>query len=202
MSRPPPKIASSGSGIRGIGDQADFFTLSGEPCPGLCTLTSVNAAQGWDIREGYGLSWATLVPKGEELSKLEFEVEIWTKADSVAFDAYAAKYLSRPAPAQPGTMKPKSFGFTHDQASAPPYSVSSVVVLDVTYLGQREAGKVAHKITLLEWRPPLPAPARPDQSTPPTDTGMPAATDALGQEQNAATEDLKAAEAQNAGLTF
>lgn len=195
----PPKIASSGAGIRGLGPQADTFSLSGENCPGRCTLTGVNAAQGWEIRAGYGLSWATLVPKGEELSKVEFDVDIWTADDSALFDAFAAKYLARPAPAQPGTTAPKSFGFLHDQASAPPYEVTSVVVLDVTYLGQRETGMVGHHVSLLEWRQPLPAPKRPDQSTPATDTGMPAAKDALDQEQNAATADLKAAEAENAG---
>ncbi len=191
------KIATSGSGIRGIGPQADYFMLSGEQSPGLATLTSCNAAQDWDIRRGYGLSWATLVPAGEQLSKVEFDVDIWTSSDSRAWDAFSAKYLSRPAPAQPGTTKPKSFGFSHDQASAPPYNVSAVVVLDVTYLGQREAGKVSHRVSFLEWRLPLPAPLRPDQSTPPADTGMPAATDALGAEQNAATSDQAAAIAEN-----
>ena len=202
MSQSPPKVASTAALIRGLGPQADTFTLSGDECPGLCTLTACNAAQDWDIRKGYGLSWATLVPSGEQLSKVEFEVKLWTSNDSALFDAFAAKYLARPVPAQPGTTQPKSFGFNHDQASAPPYNVSSVVVLDVTYLGQVEDGMVAHRISLLEWKQPLPAPARPSQTTPSTDTGMPAATDAIGSETNAAVEDHKALEAQNAGLSF
>lgn len=196
----PVKSARSAKGIRGLGPQADYFKLSGDKSPGKATLVSVDAAQGWDIREAYGTSWATVVPKGEQLSKVDFEVELWTAQDSGLWDAFAAKYLSRPAPAQPGTTAPKSFGFSHDQASAPPYNVNAVVVQAVTYLGQREAGVVAHRVSLLEWKKPLPAPARPPQSTPPTDTGMPAATDALGQEQNSATSDLNDATSQLAAL--
>lgn len=175
-------VAPNASGIRGIGPQADFFTLSGDASPGLATLTAVNAKQGWEIREAFALSWATIIPKGELLSVIEFEIELWTAIHSQAWDVFAAKYLARPAPAQPGTKLPKSFGFNHDQASAPPYNVSSVVILEVSYLGQRDGGKVAHKVTMLEWKQPLPAPPRPDQSTPPVEGGLPSAADKLDQE--------------------
>jgi hypothetical protein len=198
----PLRSAVSAAGIRGIGPQADFFTLSGEQSPGLATLESVNAAQGWDIRKGMGLDFATVVPAGEELSKIVFKIDLWTTQDSQDFDAYAAKYLSRAAPAPPGLATPKALGFTHDQASAPPYNVSAVVILDVAYLGQTEAGMVSHRVSFLEWRPPKPAGKRMDQSTPPTDTGMPAATDVIGQQQNAATNELNAQEAINAGIQW
>ena len=196
---PQPGV-SNASGIRGIGPQADFFTLSGEQSPGLATLTGCNAAQAWDIRRGYGLMWATIVPSGEELSKLVFKVDLWTAGHSKAWDQFAAKYLSRPAPATPGTTSAKSYGFTHDQASAPPYNVGAVVVLDVVYLGQTEAGMVSHEVHLLEWRPPKPTGPRPDQQTPAVEAGLPTATDKLGQEQNDATTEVLQLESVNAGL--
>lgn len=191
-----PVLATSAKGIRGLGPQADFFTLSGDKSPGIAELISCTAVQDWDIRKGYGLSWATIVPAGEKLSKVVFRVKIWKDTQSGDWDTFAAKYLARPAPAQPGSTLPKSFGFAHDQASAPPYNVSAVVVEDVHYLGQIEPGMVAHEIQFLEWKQPLPAPPRPDQSTPPVEGGLPPAQDKLGQEQNDATQTLLSLEAQ------
>jgi hypothetical protein len=196
------KIAQSSAGIRGIGAQADYFQLSGVSSPGLATLKSVNAAQSWDVRKAYGTSWATAVPSGEELSKIVFEVRIWVASDSQAWDTFANTYLARPVQSAAGTnpAQVKSLSFAHDVASAPPYNVNAVVVSDVRYLGQVEPGVIAHEVELLEWKQPLPAPPAPNQATPASPQGPPAATDALGAEQNQITSQGDALENQLALL--
>lgn len=183
------KIAKSSAGIRGIGPQADYFTLSGSQSPGLAKLKAVNALQEWDIRKAYGTSWATAVPSGEALSKIAFEVRIWTSDDSQAWDQFASTYLARPIATAVGAtpQNTKSYSFAHDAASAPPYNVNAVVVAEVRYLGQVEPGIIAHEVELLEWKQPLPAPPTPSQATPASPNGPPAAEDALGAETNQIT---------------
>jgi hypothetical protein len=169
----------------------DVFYLNGAPCPGLCKLKACNAAQDWDVRKGYGLSWATIVPSGEQLSKVEFSVKIWEGDQWNAFLGFASLYLSRPAPAQPGTTAPKSFGFSHGVASGPPFNVDAVVVLDVNWVEQGDDDDFFMVgISLLEWRPPIPAPPRPDQATPAVESAIPTAQDKLDVQTLAAVSTL------------
>jgi hypothetical protein len=194
---PGPKIPKSSSGVRGVGPQADFFTLTGAQSPGFAKLLSCNAAQSWDLRKAFGTNWATLVPAGEELSKVSFEVWLWTADDSTAFDAYALAYLQRPVQTAAGTdpSQVKALSFTHDQASAPPYNVTAVVVADVVYMNNDD-GIVKHRVEFIEWKQPLPAPPAPNQATPASPNGPPAATDALGAETNQITSQADALEDQ------
>ncbi len=173
-----------------VGPEADYFTLSGDRSPGKCEIEDGDAEQGWEVRKGFALMWATIVPAGEELTTLVCRIDLWTGQHYQDWLAFAAKYLSRPAPAQPGTTQPKSYGFSHIIASAPPYNVTSVVVRKVTFLKQVRPGLFSAYVYLLEWKPPIPAPPRPDQSTPPVQGGLPSAEDALGAEQNEATQEL------------
>lgn len=168
-------FAPDGSGLP-CGPDADYFTLSGDRSPGLATIEDGDAEQGWDVRKGYALSWATIVPAGEELTTLVIRIDLWTASHYAAWLVFAAKYLARPAPAQPGTTQPKSYGFRHVVASAQPYNIVSVVVRKVTMLKQTEPGKFSALVYLLEWKRPLPAQARPEQSTPAAEQDIPTAT--------------------------
>jgi hypothetical protein len=185
-----PLIATSSAGLP-VGPQSDTFTLSGQACPAMCELMSCDAPQEWDVRKGYGLSWATVVPSGEGLSKPVFEARIWEgQQQDPAWVAFCSQFLSRPAPASQGTTTPKSFGFFHPIASRPPHNVTSVVVLDCKYKGESEDGLLTWEISLLEWAQPRPAPPKPGQSTSAVGSGPPAAEDALGAEQNQASAEL------------
>ena len=191
---PRPLIAISTDGLP-LGPAADTFTLSGTPCPGLCELTACDAPQEWDIRQGYGLSWATTVPKGEGLSKPVFTVKIWDGLQQdPAWVDFCSQFLSRPAPATPGTVQPKSFGFFHPVASRPPHNVTAVVVLDCKFQGHDGFGMLTWEISFLEWKQPLPAPPKPNQATPAAPNGPPAAEDGLGQATLNSLADLSAAE--------
>jgi|HubBroStandDraft_2_1064218.scaffolds.fasta_scaffold05596_2 hypothetical protein len=154
---------------------------------------SCDAPQEWDIRKGYGLSWATVVPSGEGLSKPVFEVRIWEgQQQDPAWVAFCSQFLSRPAPGASsatstgGAVTTKSFGFFHPIASRPPHNVTAVVVLDCKYKGESDDGLLTWQVELLEWRQPLPAPPKQTQATPSTPAGPPAAEDALGAELNQA----------------
>ena len=180
-------LAASASGIRGLGPQADTFYLGGSPCPLFSELVpgSLRIATEYDIRRGYGLNWATVVPAGVKLAVMKFHIHIWTAAHSETWDSWST-ILARPQP-QAGSVALKALGFFHDAASGPPYGVQSVLVTEVAFLGQIEPGHTAHEIELLEWKQPLPAGPKPTQTTPATSNGPPQASDALGVRQNAQT---------------
>ncbi len=172
-------VAASMLGLP-AGPSYDTFTLNSLSCPGLCKLKGVNAAQDWDIRKGYGLSWATVVPAGEQLSKVEFSVKIWEGDQWQAFLGFANLVLTRPVPTTNGSPHPKALGFSHPVASGPPFGVDAVVVADVNWREQGDDDDFFMlDISLLEWRPPQAAPARPDSSTPSVEAPIPTAQDKL-----------------------
>lgn len=178
MSARPFIFAPSQAGL----PSSDTFSLSGQNCPGKCELISCAATQAWDIREANGFNWATVAPKGEKLSEPTFLVEIWEgETQYTDWLAYALQFLSRPAPASPGTVASKAFGFTHDIASLPPYLITSVLVQGVDYRGRGDGGSYLHAVRLLEFKKPIPVLPRPDQSTTATAKTVPVARTALQQ---------------------
>ncbi len=193
-------VAPNASGLP-LGPQSEYFTLSGFQSPGQAILQSCDATQGWDIRKGYGLMWANIVPAGEELTVVVFRIKIWTDSQYQDWLTFGTEFLSRPAPAPAGTTKTKAFGFWHLLASAPPYNVTDVVVLKVTALKYEPSEDcLVAEVHLLEWKQPLPAPQRPDQGTPSVEGGLPTAQDKIDAETNSAVEDGKSLETQAAAL--
>jgi hypothetical protein len=184
---PALRIAPNAFGMRGIGPQADTFYLGGSPCPLFCELVpgSLRVATDYDIRKGYGLSWATVVPAGVSLAVMRFHIHVIGTADDTLWTNWSP-ILQRPQP-QAGQAQFKALGFFHDMCSGPAYGVQSVLVTELAYVGQIESGHNVHEVAFIEWKEPLPAPPRPSQATPATANGPPQAEDALGQEQNDAT---------------
>jgi hypothetical protein len=199
---PGPIIAASSQGLP-VGAQADTFTLNSVACPGLCTLTSCEANTAWDVREAYGFNFATIVPKGEKLTEPTFTVELWEgTVQYPAWLSFAQQYLSRvptaSSPATPGSdtssqpsVASRAFAFSHVIASAPPFSVTAVLVQSVSYKGRGDGGSFLFEVKLLEYKQPAAAaPVVTGQQAPAVGGGPPAATDALGAEQNDASDTL------------
>jgi hypothetical protein len=173
--------------MRGIGTQADTFFLGGSACPLFCELVpgSLRVATEYDIRKGYGLSWATVVPAGVQLAVMRFHIHVIGAADDTLWTNWCP-ILGRPQP-QAGSTIFKALGFFHDMCSGPAYGVQAVLVSELIYVGQVESGHNVHEVGFIEWKQPLAAPPRPSQATPATGNGPPQAEDALGLAQNAQT---------------
>lgn len=174
----PFQGAPNASGLP-CGPTYDYFILAGVQTPGKATLLSCDAAQGWDVRKGNALNWATVVPTGQELCKPVFQVEIWTADQWDAWLTLAAGYLARPAPNSAGTTASRAMGFWHGIASAAPYFVTAVLVEKVTTVKQGDgidSALFTIQCHFIEFRAPLPAPPRPTQAaspvTPPTPTAQ------------------------------
>lgn len=155
-------------------DSADTIVVNGEKCPGKCTVQTPNSPRGWDERNGYGMSGATLAPKGDPLATFKVLVEVWKGDDYVAWKAFAAKYFSKTVKNSPGSVTPKALGIYHPELAAPPISISSVVVLDFTSHGVDDDGLWSGVLDFKEYRKPIQVPQKPVSAiaaagtTPPT----------------------------------
>ncbi len=137
----------------------DYAVVAGKKTPGILRLTSPNSPRKWDERNGYGLSGATLVFTGLGLSEFDCNLELYTPADWLDWDAF------RPIVAKPPPRtRPKALDFAHPLTAQA--GIKSVVVLDM-YVPELsdDTGIWTAKIKLKEFRRPRIALAKPDGAT-------------------------------------
>jgi hypothetical protein len=138
-------------------DLYDFITLSGQGSPGVCDVSGASAPRNWDIRNGYGLSGATVVYTGDGLAKFTVRLFLW---EPQHFDAWESwRPLVRKTPRG---VRPKAQDIFHPYLEE--LGISSVVVEDELQWTQPEPGLFAKDIKLIQFRKPLPALAKPDGS--------------------------------------
>jgi hypothetical protein len=175
---PGSKIAQNSDGF----PHADTFMIETDLAPGRAILLSGNSPRPWDVRKGYMLSGATLVPQGDDLSKIVFRIELWDPADYQPWLAFSAKYLDKAVRYKPGSIQPRALGIYHPVISASPISVTQVVVEDVTALVQDEDGIWSCEVHFIQYRKPMLALGKPDAAIPAAQTAEPSVDDKLASE--------------------
>lgn len=151
---------------------ADAITVAGAPAPGKWTLIRAPKIYGWDIRQGYGLSGATVVPKGDELVAPRFLVELWTGLDYQLFQAFRSAFLKKALVGVAGSPVAMALGIDHPELKA--LGCTSVVVREVNPLLNDGWGVYQCEVEFLQYRPPAPALSKPNAAIP--DTTPPAPT--------------------------
>lgn len=146
------------------------FTLCNTVMPGKWTLLDARKKFGWQIQQGYGLSGAYVFPKGDELVVPKFRGEFWDSGDMLVFRLIRTALLIKPS-ATLGIVS-AALGINHPELKV--LGVTSVVVLETGPLLQGEGGLWTINIDFLQFRPPLPAPAKPKLVIP--DVGAPLPT--------------------------
>jgi hypothetical protein len=189
-----PIVAKSMDGL----PVADTFAIGVDLCPGKAMLTGGSTPRGWDERQSYGMTGATLVPTGDHLGTWTFRVLLWCETDATgspagqqwtAFQTFFAKYLSKSVRFVPGTIKPRALGIYHPVMSA--YGVTEVVVEDVTAMVQPEDEDFFEcEIRFREYRPPQLALGKPDVAIPAAQQAGPTAEDAADAEMAQKTAQL------------
>jgi hypothetical protein len=178
---PSPVIAGSMEGL----PCADTFTIGVDACPGQARLVSGNSPRGWDERQSYGMTGATLVPTGDHLGTHVFHVMLWCEADVngnpqghqwTAFQTFFANYLSKAVRFVPGSTRPRALGIYHPVLAA--IGVTEVVVDDVTDpIQPDDEDYFEFEIHFREYRAPTLALGKPDAPIPPASTAGPTAED-------------------------
>lgn len=158
----PPEIAANSNGF----PHQDFVILGGGRTPGIATV-EVERPQGWDERQGYGLSGAYAIPTGAPLTRPIVRVKLWTGAQYALWKTFAATYLARAAVVVPGTRTTKALAIVHPILNDPPFLIQAVVVENVKAIPQTDDGIWEYEIHLLEYRAPQPALGKGDAVIPP-----------------------------------
>jgi hypothetical protein len=162
--------------------ERDYVMIGGDPSPGKATIRGCNSPRGWDVRKGYALSGATVVPTGDDLSKFEILFEFWDESQVPLWYSFASKYFDKAVRLNPGTLVPKALGIEHPILSAPPLRITEVVVEDVTQLEQDDTGGWSCVVKFLQYRRAKPALSPPDASIPAAQKATPTAQDAAERE--------------------
>jgi hypothetical protein len=150
----------------------DTITIAGLPAPGKWTLLRGPKVYGWDIRKGYGLAGATVVPTGDDLVSARFLVEIWDPADYALFQVFRSTYLKKQLVSVAGAPVGLAIGIDHPELKA--LGATAFVPKEINPLVNDGFGVWGAEIEFLQFRPAQPALGKPDASIP--DAGAPTPT--------------------------
>lgn len=168
--------------------------LNGAPSPGQWLLVDAKRTFGWEIRQGNYLTGATVVPKGDPLMQVRYDIRIWTPNDAGVYRKMLRTTLKKPIIQLTGassgiiTLNSASAAMSIDDPSLKDVSVSSVVVLSASVLYHPLKTSGGHgawtaEVEFLEFRQPIAALPLPDQTIPDQGPVTPAAVNAQAQAQ-------------------
>jgi hypothetical protein len=158
-------------------------TINGIPMPGQWLLKSAPKFFGWQEQAATFMNGAYLVPKGDPLVLVEYDVRIWSSADAVVYRALLGTLLKKPVIVVPGVGGSSAALGIHDP-SLKDVGVTSVVVWSVTPLynplvTSGGKGPWTASVAFKQYRPLTPAPPVPDQTIPDPGAVTPAAANNL-----------------------
>lgn len=154
----------------------DFIRIGGIPNPGKATITKISAPHGWDIRKGYGLSGATVVPTGDELGDLEILFELWDPNDYPKWNLFAKQFLQKALVAVPGGLVAMALSIDHPVITE--MGKGSYVLKDRSGWTNDGFGLWSSTAAFLEYKKPKPALPRPLAAIPAAAAPVPTAQDA------------------------
>lgn len=142
----------------------DFIVLGGAPSPGLAVVKGAGTPRKWDIRDGYGLSGASVVFMGEGLTPFDVDIFAWLPAHFEQWKVFARLTIVNP----PLGTRPTSLSIQHPVLQDPPLAISQVVVTNCTQWEQDPdgGGLFARTISFLQYRKPRPALVKPFEGPP------------------------------------
>ena len=67
----------------------DYVLMGGLKSPGLAIVKNIVAPRGWDKREGYGFSGASVVFHGAKLATFDVEFQLWLDEHWLAWKVFS-----------------------------------------------------------------------------------------------------------------
>lgn len=205
---PYPSLVTS-FGSSGV-HVAEGPVINGQVMPGQWLLQELTRVFGWEMRQGNYLTGATLVPSGDPLVKVKYQIKIFNDADAGTYRQLLKTILKKPLIQVTGTStgiiqtNTSTAALGIDDPSLKDMGITTVVVSSVTPLFNplvHSGGKGAWtaSVEFWEFRTPIKALPIPDQTISDPGAVTPAAYDMLTQEQanmSAGANQLQAAAAQ------
>ncbi len=124
------------------------------PSPGVAKVRGAGSPRNWDIRQGYGVSGASLVFTGTGLAKFDVDIFMWEQEHWTLWQAFSALLTNPPPP--PGVI-PVSLGIDHPALNQKPWLITKVVVEDISSLEPNDTGLWSTTIKFIQYRKPKPA---------------------------------------------
>lgn len=152
-----------------------FIVLANQPSPGNVIVENAGAPRDWEIRKGYGLAGASVVYTGENLSKFDVTLQFWTEIQLDDWHNRFRTIVAKP----PKNIAPKALACQHPLLDD--LEIDKVVVLDRTQLTPSPSGLWTVKVSLLQYKKPAPALARPNGAIPNAPGTVPRQEDLLDQ---------------------
>jgi hypothetical protein len=150
--------------------------INGEVMPGQWLLTDCTVQSGFQIKEGAYLSGAVLVPSGDPLTKIGYDIRIWASNDAASYRGLLGTLLKNGVTSVPGTTAANSTNLATailgiDDPPLKDVGITQVVVWSRTPLFNPLAkgggkGPWTARVEFMQWRKPVPAKPIPDQAAP------------------------------------
>lgn len=133
----------------------DFYTIAGQPSPGVSTLAGAALVFGWEQKKGQGTSGATSKYTGTELASFEAKTQLWLTEHFDAWETFV-----NPLRQEPGA---KALDFWHPLTAA--LGIGAVVVKEIGQLVEEDdTGLFSVTIKFDQYRAPKPGRSAPKGS--------------------------------------
>ena len=163
----------------------NYFTLDGERSPGLAVLESGgDRGQKWENQQAPGFAGAITIFKGEEISKVSYQIVLWEVAHFAAWEAFAATLRAGAKKRPPRVYALSDPAVAHSE-------IKAVSLANLGPLKKIGPSKWAYVVEFTEYRKPKAAggPIKPAQNE------QEKANEALNAENKALEKQLAAAQA-------
>jgi hypothetical protein len=140
----------------------DTIVLGNIILPGKWTLTSATKVFGWQVQMGNYMSGARVLPTGDKLTVAKFKGVFWDPIDFKKYTVIRSNIMKKPVFAIGGLAA--ALDVLHPELEA--MGCDSVVISEYSAVIQEEPGYWTTTLDLLEYRPPVVAPAVPTQKLP------------------------------------
>lgn len=132
-------------------DPWDVVILAGQPSPGIAVVSGAGVPRKLDIREGSGMSGATVTYKGDKVSQFTVTLSLVTTDDWAKFFEWR-KLLARP----PRGAAAKALAIYHPALAY--LGIDAVLIEDESQAEPAdETGLYKVPIKMCQWRKPTPA---------------------------------------------
>jgi hypothetical protein len=181
----PSLVQTNGPGLSSYTFEGP--TIIGIPMPGQWLLTKAAREFGLQQQRANFLSGAFIVPKGDPLMEIEYEVRIWESGTMGVFRGLLKTLLKKPV-ASLGAAIPIAAALGIDDPALKDLGVSYVVVSHIDYpknplVASGGKGPWVGHVGFLEYRSGVPALPVPDQGIPDPGAVTPSAASNLGTAQ-------------------
>lgn len=149
----------------------DYIILIGvdgpKRSPGRATISGAALSRKLDTPGGFGVTGSSTNYLGDELTEFDVEISLWEDSHWFEWTNFAP-ILAKP----PKGILAKSLKIIHPILNRPPWLIDSANVKKVSQWDQSPKGLWTCRITMLEWRKPVPAFGKPNGTIPAAGTGI------------------------------